>query len=731
MCSMIGRPATGTSGLGMLLVSGRRREPSPPAITTAFTSPTQYDLNSVVEELNQFAYDLLWTWQPRIEALFRALDPQLWKSTRENPVLLLAQLGEEGVRRVSESEEVKRAFDDARTAYHEYYERKPRFMDAQAPLGIAYFSLEFGLSECLPIYSGGLGVLAGDHLKATSDLGLPLVAVGLLYKQGFGRQDIDAAGRQFEVYAENRGSDLPVNKVEGVEVEAPIGQRNVRIAVWRAQVGRVPLFLLDTDLESNPNDLRNITDRLYVPEPDRRLRQEIVLGIGGVRALRALGLGANVFHLNEGHSFLCGIERIRELRASRQMTLEEARLVARAGIVFTTHTPIAAGSDYFEPGLVWDLLNPYLTEVGISFDRFMDLGRQRPGDPRDRLVTTYAALRLADQAVGVSRLHGAVSRRLWKDAWKGLPESQVPIGSVTNGAHMPTWVAPEIADLLRRYVGPDWWDLDGEDGRWQAVFEIPAAELWSVHVELKRNLLKVARTRSVDSEQMDEHALTFGFARRFAPYKRANLLLEDRARLNKLLRNSKRPVQLIFAGKSHPADQPGKDIVAKVVALAREEPCVTFLKDYDLAIARHLVHGADVWLNNPKRFLEASGTSGMKAGANGVLNVSVLDGWWDEAYRPELGWAIPSGATLDRPNVDDQAEAEGLFRLLEREVVPAFYERDENGIPQRWVAMMRASIRHVVTDFSARRMVTDYFDIAYAPAARRVEQLRLLPDWGG
>src|SRR5438270_630786 len=360
MCSMIGRPATGTSGFGRLLVSGRRREPSPPAMTTAFTSPTQYDLNSVVEELKQFAYDLLWTWQPRIEALFRTLDPEIWKSTRENSV-------------------------------------------------------------------------------------------------------------------------LPVRKVEGVEVEAPIGTRNVRIAVWRAQVGRVPLFLLDTDLEANPQDLRGITDRLYVPEPDRRLRQEIVLGIGGVRALRALGIDSGVFHLNEGHSFLCAIERIRELRASRQMTLEEARLVARAGIVFTTHTPIAAGSDYFDSGLVWDLLGPYLSQVGISFDRFMDLGRQRPGDPRERLWTTYAALGLADQSVGVSRLHGAVSRRLWKDAWKGLPENQVPIGSVTNGVHMPTWVAPEIADLLTRFVGPGWWDLDPAVGRWHAVDEIPTAGLWAVH----------------------------------------------------------------------------------------------------------------------------------------------------------------------------------------------------------------------------------------------------------
>jgi starch phosphorylase len=685
----------------------------------------------VVDELDELAHDLLWTWQPRIESLFRTLNPELWESSRQNPILLLKQLGPEGVARACERDDVKAALEDARAARREYYEGHPRFMDAHAPLVIAYFSLEFGIAECLPIYSGGLGVLAGDHLKATSDLGLPLVAVGLLYKQGFGRQDIDASGRQIEVYSENRGTDLPVRKVEGVEVEAPIGSRTVRIAVWKAQVGRVQLYLLDTDLEANAPDLRGITDRLYVPEPDRRLRQEIVLGIGGVRALRALGVTAGVFHLNEGHSFLCAIERIRELRASKQMTLEEARMVARAGIVFTTHTPVAAGSDFFEPGLVWDLLGPYLNEVGLSFDRFMDLGRQRPGDPRERFTTTYAALRLADQSVGVSRLHGAVSRRLWKDAWKGLPENQIPIGSVTNGVHMPTWIAPEIADLLRRYVGPDWWDLDGRDGRWHAVFEIPAAELWGIHLKLKRQLLEFAQKRSENPKELDVDALTFGFARRFAPYKRANLLLQDRPRLVKLLHNSKRPVQILFAGKSHPADQPGKDIVAGVVALAREEPRVVFLKDYDIELARHLVHGSDVWLNNPRRFLEASGTSGMKSGANGGLNVSILDGWWDEAYRPELGWAIPSGATLDRQATDDRAEAEGMYRLLEREVVPAFFERDKDGIPQRWVEMMRASIRHTATAFAARRMVIDYFNLAYAPSARRVEQLRLLPDWGG
>ncbi|HEY1456792.1 MAG TPA: alpha-glucan family phosphorylase [Candidatus Dormibacteraeota bacterium] len=685
----------------------------------------------MLDELNQLAYDLLWTWQPRIEALFRTLDPEVWNETRQNPVLLLRQLGEAGVENALKREDARRALDDARAAYREYYDRHPRFMDAQAPLLVGYFSLEFGLSECLPIYSGGLGVLAGDHLKATSDLGLPLVAVGLFYKQGFGRQEINTEGRQTEVYSESKGLDLPVRKVEGVEVEAPIGSQNVRIAIWRAQVGRVPLFLLDTDLEANPPDLRGITDRLYVPEPDRRLRQEIVLGIGGVRALRALGMEAGVFHLNEGHSFLCAIERIRELRTSRQMTLEEARLVARAGIVFTTHTPVAAGSDYFEPGLVWDTLGPYLAEVGIAFDRFMDLGREKPGDPRERLCTTYAALRLADQSVGVSRLHGAVSRRLWKEAWRGLPEARVPIGSVTNGVHMPTWLAPEIAELLARYVGPDWWDLDGADGRWHAVREIPATVLWGIHVEHKRRLLEMATARAERAVELDPDALTIGFARRFAPYKRANLLLRDRPRLAKLLRKSKHPTQLLFAGKSHPADQPGKDILASIVALAREEPRVVFLEDYDIALARHLVHGADVWLNNPRRFLEASGTSGMKAGANGGLNVSILDGWWDEAYRPELGWAIPSGATIDRAAVDDEAEADGLYRLLEREVVPTFFERDTEGIPQRWVEMMRASIRHTATGFSARRMVIDYFNTAYAPGARRVEQLRLLPDWGG
>lgn len=687
----------------------------------------------MLDELRDIALDLTWTWEPRARALFEVLDPELWDQCRHNPVAMVARLDADAIDRALQRPEARDALDAARGALARYRNRQPAPLEAGAPLVVAYFSLEFGLTEALPIYSGGLGVLAGDHLKAASDVGLPLVGVGLRYRQGFGRQRIDEHGGQYEVYPEQDFQDQPLRRVEGpdgpLEVTCPLGGRQVYVGVWRAQVGRVPLFLLDTDVPSNPADLRAITDRLYVPEPTRRLPQEIVLGIGGMRALRAMGIEATVFHMNEGHGFLLAIERIRELRQRRQLTLEEARLIARAGFVFTTHTPVAAGSDYFEPGLVRRLLQPYLAEVGLSFERFMDLGRRTPSDPEEHLCTTYVGLRMADHAVGVSRLHGAVSRRLWKDAWPGLPEAQVPIYSVTNGVHMPSWVAPELAAILERNAGADWWDLSAEDPRWANVEAIPDEELWECHRALRQRLVQAIQRDGANG--FDPDVLTIGFSRRFAPYKRADLLLSDRDRLTRLLSNDRQPVQLVFAGKAHPADEDGKRILREIVALARHEPRVAFIEDYDIEVARLLVQGADVWLNNPRRFLEASGTSGMKAGANGVLNLSVLDGWWDEGYRPDTGWAIPSGATIDSPIADDAAEAESLYRLLRRELVPAFYQRDERGLPPRWLAMMRASIRHTATRFSARRMVLDYYSQCYAPAARRVEQLRLLPDWGG
>ena len=690
---------------------------------------------NVLNLLKELAFDLTWSWEPRIQAAFEALDPDLWEESGHNPVVVLSRLGEEGVAKALERPEAKAALDLAEKALAEHRNRRPADLDAGAPLLTAYFSLEFGLTEALPIYSGGLGVLAGDHLKAASDLGLPLVGVGLLYRQGFGRQRINEDGYQYEAYPENVFDQLPLQRVMGpsgdpLEVDAPLGEDSVRIAVWKARVGKVSLFLLDTDIESNPPELRSITDRLYVPEPGRRLPQEIVLGIGGMRALRAMGIEATVFHMNEGHAFLVALERIRQLRQHRQLTLEEARLVARAGFIFTTHTPVAAGSDYFDAGLVYDLLHPYLTEVGIGFERFMDLGREQPGDPREPLCTTYVGLRMADHAVGVSRLHGAVSRRLWKDAWPGVPEAQIPIHSVTNGVHMPSWVAPEIAELLARHVDRAWWELASDDPRWGGVDQIPEEELWARHQALRHWLVAEARLRGLGAG-LEPDALTIGFSRRFAAYKRANLLLSDPGRLHSLLNRVERPIQFIFSGKSHPADERGKAVLRDIVLLARDQPRVAFLEDYDIETARLLVRGADVWLNNPRRFLEASGTSGMKAGANGVLNLSVLDGWWDEGYTPSAGWAIPSGATMDSPNTDDEAEAESLYRLLEREVTPTFYDRDGRNLPQRWVSMMRSSIRHVATRFSARRMVLDYFEECYAPAARRVEQLRLLPDWGG
>jgi starch phosphorylase len=683
-------------------------------------------------ELEEVALDLTWTWDHRIAALFPALAPDQWDESGHNPMLLLARLGAEGVAAAMGRPGVEDALEAARTALRQHRERPSIRMATGAPLLVAYFSMEFGLAEILPLYSGGLGVLAGDHLKAASDLGLPLVGVGLLYRQGFGRQRIDPDGNQSEIYPEIAFEALPIERVRGahgpLEVTCPVGEREVRVALWSARVGRVRLVLLDTDLEANPPDLRAITSRLYVPEPHRRLPQEIVLGIAGLRALRAMGIAPTVFHMNEGHGFLLPIERMRELRQERQISLEEARLVTRAGFVFTTHTPIAAGSDRFEPALVRGLLGPYLAEAGLDVERFLDLGRRTPGDATEPLTTTYVGLRMSDHSLGVSRLHAAVSRRLWKDAWPGLPENQVPISHVTNGVHMPTWVAPEIGRLLSRHVGEAWCDLDEGDPRWAGIDTIPDAELWEAHRRLKRRLIEAARAQGT---ALDPEALTIGFGRRFAAYKRANLLLRDRDRLQHLLADGQRPVQIVFSGKAHPADQEGKAVLRDIVALARTEPRVAFLEDYDLEVARLLVQGSDVWLNNPRRFLEASGTSGMKAAANGALNVSILDGWWDEGYRPGAGWAIPSGATIDRPEPDDDAEVESLFRLLEREVVPTFYARNGAGLPAAWLAMMRASMRSTLARFSARRMVVEYATRCYVPAAERVEQLRLLPDWGG
>ena len=686
----------------------------------------------MLDRLRDLALDLTWTWDGRIRDGFAALDPERWRLT-ENPVTLLRDLGPEGVDRAY-GDGARDAIDGALAAAAARRSLGTAAGAGADPVHVAYFSLEFGLAECLTIYSGGLGIIAGDHLKAASDAGVRLTGVGLMYRYGFGHQRIDGEGRQYEEYQENLPADLPMERVTDaageVTVEVPLGSQTVHVGAFRVRVGRVPLLLLDTNLEINPEDLRDITDRLYVSEPSLRLRQEIVLGIGGIRMLRRLGVDATVFHMNEGHSFLVGIERIRELKRTRQLNLEEARLAARTGIVFTTHTPVAAGSDYFSPELVQGLLGPYLDGTGMPLDHFLDLGRAEPGNAAEPLCTTYVGLRLAGHSVGVSRLHGEVSRRLWRAAWPRLPEASVPIGSVTNGVHIPTWLAPELAEFVSEHAGPEWMDAGPDDPVWSCLESLPLRRLWEIHARLRERLVEFARQRTPDAAGLEPEALTIGFSRRFAPYKRATLLLTDRERLRRLVNSPGRPVQFVFAGKAHPADGPGKELLREVVRVSREEPRVVFLEDYDICVARHLVQGCDVWLNNPRRFLEASGTSGMKAGANGVLNVSILDGWWDEAYHPSLGWAIPSGATIERPAADDEAEAENLYRLLEREVIPLFYRRVE-GVPEEWARMMRASMRLLGSRFSARRMVLDYVSRAYAPAARAAAEMRLLSDWGG
>ncbi|MBO0702270.1 MAG: alpha-glucan family phosphorylase, partial [Candidatus Dormibacteraeota bacterium] len=655
-------------------------------------------------------------------------DAGLWKECAHNPILLLQRLGPEGVAAALRRDGVEARVRDALVAREERRRRPPSLpvLD-EAPVLVGYFSMEFGLAEALPIYAGGLGVLAGDHLKASSDLKLPLVGVGLLYRQGSGHQGIDEGGRQVDSFHPSDFDQLPIRRArdvfgEPLTVEAPIGSARVRLAVWRCQVGHTPLILLDSDLPENPEDLRGVTDRLYVPEPDRRLRQEIALGVGGVRALRALGVEPTVLHMNEGHGFLVAVERVCNYRQELGLDLERALTLARASLVFTTHTPVAAGSDYFDAGLVQALLGPYLAEVGIDLERFLDLGRKRPGDHQEPLCTTYVGLRLAGRSVGVSRLHGEVSRDLWRAAWPKRPESRVPIGAVTNGVHHPTWIARPIADLLREHVSPVWWELGRGAPEWAGIDAIPAEALWSAHQGLRRRLYEVVAEQAV-GRAGNPDALIIGFSRRFAAYKRADLVLRDLPRLRRLLGDPDRPIQLVFAGKAHPADQPGKDILHHVVGTAREQVGVAFLVDYNVEVARYLVGGADIWLNNPQRFLEASGTSGMKAAANGALNLSILDGWWDEAYRPEIGWAIPSAATRQHPETDDGAEAAALLTLLEETVVPLYYDRDPQGIPQTWLRMMRASMKEAAACFSARRMVADYFWDCYVPAASELHDL--------
>ncbi len=703
-----------------------------------------------LSRLRDLAHNLRWAWDHATIELFRRLDSDLWEATGHNPVRMLGTIDQARLEAaavddgfLAHLEGICRHFDEYMTAESTWYSRT--YGDPAGPL-VAYFSAEFGVTECLSIFAGGLGVLAGDHLKSASDLGVPLVGVGLLYQQGYFGQYLNPAGWQQEAYEDNDFYNLPLSlehRPDGspVTVSVDYPGRPVTAQVWRAQVGRVPLYLLDTNIPGNrPND-RDITDQLYGGDLEMRMCQEILLGIGGYRALQELGLSPTVCHINEGHSSFLALERVRQLMQKEGLGFAEAREAASAGLVFTTHTPVAAGHDYFPADLVVRYFGDFARSLNLPPQEFLGLGRRNPQDDNETFCMTILALRLAARSNGVSRLHGQVSRRMWQGLWTDVPEDEIPIGHVTNGVHFASWISLEMKQLYERYLGPRWREEPAEQSVWQRAESIAPEELWRTHERRRERLVGFVRRRlrqqlqqrgapaaeiAAADEALDPEALTIGFARRFATYKRATLLLRDPERLARILNDADRPVQIIYAGKAHPRDDPGKELIRQIVGLARQDTFrrrLVFLEDYDMAVARYLVQGCDVWLNTPRRPREASGTSGMKAAANGVLNMSILDGWWDEAYQLGVGWAIGQGETYDDPNYQDQVEAEGLYDLLERDVVPTFYDRAADGLPRRWIARVKASISILCHCFNTHRMVGDYTAQLYVPAAGRYEQM--------
>jgi starch phosphorylase len=608
------------------------------------------------------------------------------------------------------------------------------------PRPVAYFSAEFGLHESFPIYSGGLGVLAGDHIKSASDLGLPLVGVGLFYSQGYFRQRIDVSGWQREQYLVTDLGNLPMEPAigpsgEAVTVRIDTRSGSVSAKVWRVRVGRCDLLLLDSDVDGNSPEDRELTSRLYGGDGRVRIRQELLLGVGGFRALRAMGITPGVLHLNEGHSGFALLEAVRHRMEEEGVTISQAvRAVAR-DVVFTTHTPVPAGHDRFSEALVEEHLGPLRDALGISLHDLMALGRERPDNPHEEFCMTVLGLKLARRANAVSALHGEVSRAMWTGLYPGRAEDDVPIGHVTNGVHVPTWLAPPMARLYDRHLGVGWRQQSGEARIWDGIEQIDDAELWETHLILKARLIDFVRRRAREqgeyraepadvatrlSKALKPDALTIGFARRFATYKRANLVLADLEVLGRLVNDPKRPVQFVFAGKAHPHDEPGKRMLQEIARMMRDPAFAgkfAFVEDYDINVGRALVQGVDVWLNNPRRPLEASGTSGQKVVLNGGLNLSVLDGWWAEAYDGLNGFAIGEGRTHADMRIHDERDGQDLYRVLRDEVIPLFYQRDQDGLPRGWIKRMKRTIRTLGWRFNADRMVMDYARKYYVPAA--------------
>ncbi|MHC4062243.1 MAG: alpha-glucan family phosphorylase, partial [Planctomycetota bacterium] len=707
-------------------------------------------LPDALKDLDAIVRNMYWSWDPAVEALFRRIDSDLWSACGHDPVKLVAACSQKRLDELANNRGFLCELRSASEKLRAYLERPSWFQKVSPQCSkttIAYFSAEFGVHESLSFYAGGLGILAGDHLKSAADLGVPIVGVGLLYQKGYFRQYLNIDGWQQELYIENDLYNMPIEllrKENGrpltVSVEYP--GRCVVAQIWRVLIGRVNLYLLDTNVEANSPTDRIITATLYGGDREMRIRQELMLGIGGLKALAAVGIVPTVCHMNEGHAAFMALERIRQLRNATNMTFDEAVEATKAGNVFTMHTSVKAGLDEFSVELMDKYFGSYFANLGINRRKFLALGRMDPDDDNESFKMPILALRLSGYRNGVSKLHGEVSRNMWSFLWPGVPVDEVPIKSITNGVHIGSWLSEEMNSLYERYFGPAWNDQIVNSLTWKSIQQIPDEELWRTHQRCKERLIVFARNRlktqmqrrgtyhtelNWAEEVLDPDVLTIGFARRFASYKRGNLLLSDPKKLVKLLTDPKRPVQVIFSGKAHPRDTEGKEIIRQIIHFASQYDVrrrIVFLEDYDINVARFLVCGVDVWLSTPRRPMEASSTSGMKAAINGALNMSTLDGWWCEGYIPEGGWVIGAGESYEDADYQDMVESQAIYNILQNEVVPLFYTRSSDNLPRAWIRRMKNSIEALTPRFNTNKMVRDYARRFYCPAAVRYEYLK-------
>ena len=700
-----------------------------------------------LEPLLEITKNFWWCWNQKAVNLLRTIDIDNYDGKDHNPIRILGESSQECFYNMLHDDAAMMNLAEVYDEFKTYMNQETWYAsldDSQKTENekIAYFSFEYGLHESLPNYSGGLGILSGDHLKSASDLGLPFIAVGLLYRKGYFRQYLNADGWQQEYDIENDFFNLALEKVldsngETMKVDVDLPGRKVYAQIWKANVGRIQLYYLDANIEENSVEDRDITAQLYGGNLETRIQQEILLGIGGIKALKKLGIKPTIYHMNEGHSAFLSLERIRQLMIDDKLDRKTAREVVFSSNVFTTHTPVPAGNDVFPIEMMQKYFVDYIKQIDMSMEEFLKLGKIDPNNQKEDFCMTVLALNLSAENNGVSELHGHVSREMWKDIWKGVPAKELPIDSITNGIHTLSWISFDMQNLLDRYLGPRWRTKPLEYGIWERVQKIPDAELWRTHERRKERLIDFCRERLKaqiinrgftkneinHAEQiLTPEALTIGFARRFATYKRGTLLFRDIERLKKIISNPHRPVQIIFAGKAHPHDNGGKELIKNIAEICRREEFrdhIVFLEDYDINVARYMVQGVDVWLNNPRRPLEASGTSGMKVPPNGGLNFSILDGWWDEAYDGQNGWAIGNREEYTDLEYQDEVESNALYNVLENEIIPLYYERGRDDIPRQWVTAMKWSMQTVCPQFSTNRMVADYFNKFYTNASRR------------